>query len=240
MVSRDGWKCRQNTHSLCLPNLSLDFIFAACDVEANFIVVKAYQYTNLLSCMLFNSWVLLSRSERVLNITLQQMGDPVVSVLLVAVHADQVHLDPACRTQLNLHLCHPVSTNGHNLCHAMKGILICVGGLGMLVASDQFTDKDYEAVDKVKGDLFMFAGATLYGFSSFNLLGPLRRRTESVPSANAAEEFFVRRSPLYEVVGQLGMWGMLINGIQAAALEYKGMRTATWNSSIGESHPTPL
>ena len=35
--------------------------------------------------------------------------------------------------------------------------------------------------------------------------------------ANATEEFFVRKSPLYEVVGQLGMWGTLINGIQAAS-----------------------
>jgi len=37
--------------------------------------------------------------------------------------------------------------------------------MGMLVASDQLTDKDHEAVNKVKGDLLMLAGATLYGFS---------------------------------------------------------------------------
>ena len=39
----------------------------------------------------------------------------------------------------------------------------------------------------------------------------------------------MRKSPLYEVVGQLGMWGVIINGIQAAGLEHQGMRTATWN-----------
>jgi len=91
------------------------------------------------------------------------------------------------------------------------GILICVGGLGMLVASDQLTDKDYPALNKVKGDIFMLFGATLYGFT------------------NATEEFFVRRSPLYEVVGQLGMWGTLINGIQAAGLEHNQMKTANWS-----------
>lgn len=48
-------------------------------------------------------------------------------------------------------------------------------------------------------------------------------------SANATEEFFVRRRPLYEVVGQLGMWGTLINGIQAAGLEHTDMRTANWS-----------
>ena len=52
-------------------------------------------------------------------------------------------------------------------------------------------------------------------------------------SANAAEEFLVRQSPLYEVLGQLGMWGTLIIGIQAAGLEYKGMRDSPWNGPIG-------
>jgi len=35
----------------------------------------------------------------------------------------------------------------------------------MLVASDHITEKDYPAVDLVKGDVFMIVGATLYGFS---------------------------------------------------------------------------
>lgn len=39
----------------------------------------------------------------------------------------------------------------------------------------------------------------------------------------------MRKSPLYEVVGQLGMWGMIINGIQAAGLEHKDMVQATWD-----------
>lgn len=43
----------------------------------------------------------------------------------------------------------------------------------------------------------------------------------------------MRQSPLYEVVGQLGMWGTLINGIQAAGLEHKEMKTVTWNGTIG-------
>jgi len=50
--------------------------------------------------------------------------------------------------------------------------------------------------------------------------------------ANATEEKFVRNSPLYEVVGQLGFWGTLINGIQASALEHKNMREANWNGPV--------
>ncbi|KAI6152738.1 hypothetical protein EDD17DRAFT_1513300 [Pisolithus thermaeus] len=37
--------------------------------------------------------------------------------------------------------------------------------------------------------------------------------------------------PLYEVIGQLGMWGTLINGIQASALEHHDMTLASWNGA---------
>lgn len=47
----------------------------------------------------------------------------------------------------------------------------------------------------------------------------------------------MRRSPLYEVVGQLGMWGMIINAIQAAGLEHKAIREATWSGMNSESRP---
>ncbi|ETW79224.1 hypothetical protein HETIRDRAFT_324636 [Heterobasidion irregulare TC 32-1] len=155
MLYRDGWKY---------------IILAACDVEGNFLVVKAYQYTNLLSCMLLDAWA-----------------------IPVCMFMSWVYMRPRYHwTQI-------------------LGIVVCVAGLGLLVASDQLTDKDYPALSKGKGDAFMIIGATLYGFT------------------NATEEFFVRRSPLYEVVGQLGMWGTIINGIQMAGLEHKGMREATWS-----------
>ena len=68
-----------------------------------------------------------------------------------------------------------------------------------------------------------------------SLVHPRRARLLTfAPPANAAEEFFVRQSPLYEVVGQLGMWGMLINAVQAASLEHKAIREATWDSSVGK------
>ena len=54
------------------------------------------------------------------------------------------------------------------------------------------------------------------------------KRTD-IQIANATEEFFVRKSPLYEVVGQMGMWGVLINGIQAAGLEHKDMTRMSWS-----------
>ncbi|KAH7914847.1 hypothetical protein BJ138DRAFT_1143091 [Hygrophoropsis aurantiaca] len=157
MVARDGWKY---------------FILACCDVEGNFLVVKAYNYTDLLSCMLLDAWAI-----------------------------------PVC-----LFFCWVYMRTKYHWTQVL-GVLVCVAGLGMLVASDMLTDKNYPALSRGKGDAFMIIGATLYGFT------------------NATEEFFVRRSPLYEVVGQLGMWGTLINGIQAAGLEHQDMKTASWNGA---------
>ncbi|KDQ61768.1 hypothetical protein JAAARDRAFT_123276 [Jaapia argillacea MUCL 33604] len=157
MVLRDGWKY---------------FILASCDVEGNFLVVKAYQYTTLLSCMLLDAWAI-----------------PVCLLFSYIYMRNKYHW-----TQL-------------------LGVFVCISGLAMLVGSDHLTDKDYPALNMAKGDIFMIVGATLYGFT------------------NATEEFFVRQSPLYEVVGQLGMWGTLINGIQAAGLEHDGMKTASWNGA---------
>ena len=51
-------------------------------------------------------------------------------------------------------------------------MVICIGGLGMLVASDEMTDKDWPALSRAKGDVFMLVGATLYGFSAYPPLIP--------------------------------------------------------------------
>ncbi|KAI0693191.1 hypothetical protein C8T65DRAFT_66391 [Cerioporus squamosus] len=178
MIFRDGWKY---------------FILAACDVEGNFLVVKAYQYTTLLSCMLLDAWAI-----------------PVCLLFCWIYMRPKYHW-----TQLLVRSipCQRLQNDCSSMFGRTQGIFICIGGLGMLVASDELTDKDWPALSRAKGDVFMLVGASLYGFT------------------NATEEFFVRKSPLYEVVGQLGMWGVLINGIQAAGLEHKDMTSASWNGT---------
>jgi len=141
-------------------------------VEGNFLVVKAYQYTTLLSCMLLDCWA-----------------------IPVCMFFQWVWLRPRYHWTQFL------------------GVFVVMVGLALEVCSDHITDKDYPAVDMVRGDVFMIVGATLYGFT------------------NATEEKFVRASPLYEVVGQLGLYGTIINGIQAAALEHKMIRTSTWDGA---------
>lgn len=100
----------------------------------------------------------------------------------------------------------------------MLGILVCVGGMGILLASDHIQGTnggDVSSGNQLKGDLFALVGATAYGLS------------------NVYEEWFVSGRPLYEVIGQLGFWGMIINGIQAAIFDRKSFQTATWNSKVG-------
>ncbi|MCJ1473941.1 hypothetical protein MMC13_002597 [Lambiella insularis] len=98
------------------------------------------------------------------------------------------------------------------------GIFICIGGLGILIGSDHITGTNQYSVssgDQLKGDLFALLGATFYGFS------------------NIAEEFLASERPLYEVVGQLGFWGMIINGVQAGIFDRGSFQSATWDGPIG-------
>ncbi|KAI8334058.1 solute carrier family 35 member SLC35F1/F2/F6 [Blakeslea trispora] len=81
------------------------------------------------------------------------------------------------------------------------GVFICLCGLGMLVGSDVMTDKNYGAVDAVKGDLFCLLGATLYGFS------------------NVGEEIMARKHPLYEVIGMFSFFATFINLVQIFIFE---------------------
>jgi len=96
------------------------------------------------------------------------------------------------------------------------GILLCIGGLGVIFASDHITGANaFGATDAVKGDLFALLGATFYGLS------------------NVFEEFLVAQRPLYEVVGQLAWWGMFVMGAQAGIFDRASFRSATWNAQVG-------
>lgn len=96
------------------------------------------------------------------------------------------------------------------------GILICCGGLGILVASDHITGSNGgEAADAVKGDLFALLGASFYGFT------------------NVFEEFLVSKRPIYEVLGQLSFWAMFINVVQFAIFDRGSVHGAVWNSQVG-------
>ncbi|KAI0008190.1 DUF914-domain-containing protein [Xylariaceae sp. FL0662B] len=95
------------------------------------------------------------------------------------------------------------------------GILICCGGMGILLASDHIQGVNGgPAADMLKGDLFALLGATLYGLT------------------NVFEEWFVSKRPMYEVLSFLGLFGMCINGVQAAIFDRESFQQATWNRAV--------
>ncbi|KAI5474350.1 hypothetical protein MNV49_003506 [Pseudohyphozyma bogoriensis] len=168
-IYKYGWRA----YGKMLVTDGYKYIFlAAVDVEANFLVVKAYGYTDLLSCMLLDAW-----------------ATPACMIFAFFFVKARYHW-----TQV-------------------LGVLIAIAGLGLLVTSDFLTDKNYPAENKVLGDWLMIIGATGYGLS------------------NSLEEMFVRKRPLYEVVGQMGFWGSIINGIQGSALEHHLYHEITWNGT---------
>ncbi|CAG8735836.1 29067_t:CDS:2, partial [Gigaspora margarita] len=82
------------------------------------------------------------------------------------------------------------------------GVAICMAGIGVLIEGDFQSGKDiYYAVDPIKGDILCLISATFFGIS------------------NVVEEYYVRKRPAYEVLGQMGLWGMIISGIHVAILE---------------------
>ena len=101
--------------------------------------------------------------------------------------------------------------------HPMQiiGILVCIGGVGILFGSDRITQgSGFGGVtggNQLKGDLFALVGATFYGMS------------------NVAEEFLVSKRPLYEVVGQLGFWGMFIDGAMTGIFDRPQYASSVWN-----------
>jgi solute carrier family 35 protein F1/2 len=98
------------------------------------------------------------------------------------------------------------------------GIIVCIGGVGILIGSDHITGATSGSVssgNQLKGDLFCLLGATFYGL------------------ANVYEEWFVSGRPLYEVIGQLAFWAMIINGVQAGIFDRDSFHTANWNGKVG-------
>jgi solute carrier family 35, member F1/2 len=95
------------------------------------------------------------------------------------------------------------------------GILICCGGMGILLASDHLQGTNGgPGVNLLKGDLFGLLGATLYGIS------------------NVFEEWFVSKRPVYEVLSFLGVLGVIINGVVAAIFDRPSFENAPWNGDV--------
>lgn len=98
------------------------------------------------------------------------------------------------------------------------GILVCIGGMGVLIGSDHLHSKGGTGIsrgDQVKGDMFALIGASFYGLT------------------NTAEEYLVSTRPVYEVLGQLSFWAMFIGGTQSGIFEHNNYLTSHWDGKVG-------
>lgn len=90
--------------------------------------------------------------------------------------------------------------------------------MGVLLGSDHITGASGDGKSKgnqIKGDLFALLGASFYGL------------------ANVTEEYLVSKRPIYEVIGLLAFFAMIINGTQAAIFDRDSIRDTHWNGEVG-------
>ncbi|KLU82881.1 solute carrier family 35 member F1 [Magnaporthiopsis poae ATCC 64411] len=97
----------------------------------------------------------------------------------------------------------------------IAGILLACGGMGLLIAQDHIAGQNGgEGENMLKGDLFALVGSTCYGLS------------------NVFEEWFVSKRPVYEVLSFLGVFGVVINGVQAAIFDRAQFEAAEWSPAV--------
>lgn len=95
------------------------------------------------------------------------------------------------------------------------GIVVCIGGMGILIGSDHITGSNGgEGSSVIKGDMFALAGATCYGLS------------------NVFEEWLVSRAPVYHVLSFIGILGVIINGVTCAIFDRDAFASAIWNGDV--------
>ena len=68
----------------------------------------------------------------------------------------------------------------------------------------------------LKGDLFMLLAATFFALD------------------NVLQEYLVSKCPLYEVLGQLGLYGIFMIGLQASIFDRSSFQDSTWSPSIAK------
>ncbi|PFH62836.1 hypothetical protein XA68_11617 [Ophiocordyceps unilateralis] len=97
----------------------------------------------------------------------------------------------------------------------LVGILVCCAGMGLLIATDHLGQRNGgPANDPLRGDLFALLGATLYGLS------------------NVMEEWLVSKDAAHDVLAFLGLFGLVINGVQAAIFDRAALAAAAWSGPV--------
>jgi len=163
------------------------------------------------------------------------MGNPCVHVLFVRLHGHPLPLDATSRTFLR-------QLKKNTMLIALPGCSDLRGRFGPSRWGRSAHKQGLGGREQGQGRRFYDSRRNAVWFqyvfrSQFSLADRMEADMSSTFVANATEEFFVRRRPLYEVVGQLGMWGVIISAVQASSIEHHKMHEVTWS---GRNSPSPL
>lgn len=157
----------------------LFFIFVATvDVEANYVIIKAYQYTNFTSVQLLDCTT-------------------IVWVLLLS---------------------RAVLKTRHTWLH-YGGVVVALIGTAGIIASDAI-QAERESGDQsagsnpLLGDVLVLVAAVLYACS------------------NVGEEYTVRVLTKTHFLGLVGLFGTVICGVQAVALELNDLKKVEWTTDV--------
>ncbi|GAB4834163.1 hypothetical protein Ancab_032427 [Ancistrocladus abbreviatus] len=207
------------------------------DVEANFLVVKAYQYTSLTSVMLLDCWsipcvVLLTWAFLKTKYKYKKFAGVVICVagLVMDIFSD-VHaqdredtfgylsmVEASCISMHTSKSCNfselPTSSNDIDM---KASHLVCVAPWKMdnlipCLSMDLYSLHISSGSNPLKGDLLVIAGSTLYAVS------------------NVSEEFLVKNADRIELMAMLGLFGAIISACQISILERNELRSIHWTA----------
>ena len=151
-------------------------ILAFVDVEGNYLLVKAYEYTTIESVQLLDCFTV------------------------------------PCVMLLSFFFLKQKFTSSH-----FTGVLGCLIGLSLLIFSDMKSNRygDEQVSNKFLGDLLTICGATLYAFS------------------NVSQEYLVKNYDRNEFLGGIGLFGVIISGIQVGILESNALSPFSDLTNLG-------
>jgi solute carrier family 35 protein F1/2 len=194
-------------------------LLALVDVEANYLVVKAYRYTSITSIMLIDCWTIpcvmamsyffLRRRflwRHIVGVGLCIAG---LSVLVVS---DWLQAVPPAAAPSG------AGGGGNHTARMLRDGLESSdlwwlpphGSPPFLQAGPRLLAADDAPSSNVIGDLLCFAGATLYAIS------------------NVGQEALVKSYDRTEFLAMLGVFGSLINAVQLLALERGELAAISW------------
>ncbi|KAF3520937.1 hypothetical protein DY000_02061748 [Brassica cretica] len=211
------------------------FLLALVNVEANFLVVKAFQYTSMTSvmlldcwaipCVLVLTWVFLKTRYSLMKIS--GVAVCIVGVVMVVfsdVHAGDRAVVKAFQytsmTSVMLLDCWAIPCvlvltwvflkTRYSLMK-ISGVAVCIVGVVMVVFSDVHAGDRAGGSNPAKGDLLVIAAATLYAV--INTSG-----------------FFVKTSDRIELMSFVGLFGAIIAAIQIGIFERDALNAIHWST----------